>query len=187
MKKHFENRLEGKNTGLDSLIRIDGYYSMKNLDSKDTTYRFNFIFFNDGTYAAQFHPYALPHKNCEYYDWDGYPVFGPYAFRVGEWGVYQISHDTIKSQILMLGACYVSSSGYDRRFKIIDKQTLKYVYTNSFEKTWSFNIKEYSLAGFVPLDTLPSSDFPYKEDKFFWRHESDWKAYMERINKVKIK
>jgi hypothetical protein len=38
---------------------------------------------------------------------------------------------------------------------------------------------------FSPADSLPSSDCWLKEEKWIWRHESDWKAYMEKIKQKK--
>jgi hypothetical protein len=45
VKKHFTNKLEGGYTGLDSLIDINGYYSMARPSwTEDSVYRYNIIF-----------------------------------------------------------------------------------------------------------------------------------------------
>jgi len=162
---------------------------MKNLNNKkDTTFRINFIFFDDGTVAYNFFLYDLPRKgNNQEINQNKY---FPYTFLSAYKGVYRLDYDTIKIQILNKGAALVQSSYYEDWYKIIDKQTMKNIYYRFFSE-FSLIEKEienkYSLATFIPLDTLPSSDSYFKEDKFFWRHESDWEAYMERINKLKSK
>jgi len=37
----------------------------------------------------------------------------------------------------------------------------------------------------TPLDVLPPSDNWLKENKWIWRNESDWKAYMQHVGQIK--
>jgi hypothetical protein len=173
VKKHFTNKLEGGFTGLDSLIDINGYYSMRDLshERENPDYRYNIIFFKDGMFARQFFPSWLPAK-----------VEDVENFGASEWGVYRIEGDTIKTQGIHHGTWIVPYGGLEEWYKIINKTCIKNIYGKFLpEQKEFYSYMYYSPAEFIPLSIIPSSDHCWlRYDKHFWRNESDWKAYRER-------
>jgi len=116
----FTNLFDGKKTGLDTLIYLNGYY---HIDSGRIIFNDYFIFFNDGSIA---NPVDMRKSKFNNKDTVKY-ILG--------WGHYYLINDTIKCQVIHpLGALYYSSTfctervmTYQVDFKIINKNQIKLI------------------------------------------------------------
>jgi hypothetical protein len=191
-------KLEEKNTNIRDLINIEGYYT----HTKDSSFIIsnNIMFFEDGSYACSFTfkegtTYEKVKKNMSscVTSWirNNQIRWGTY------WGVYRLEGDTI------IGYCYIRSGLWggewsldEIRYKIKDRTTIIPIYSRGLLKVDEKYYKEFNISPwiknnspyqFVPCDSLPPSDCWLKEEKWIWRHESDWKDYMNMIEQKKIK
>jgi len=185
----------GKITDIREVLDIDGYYEF------DSTSCCKTIFFEDGTYGpVAFKRGAIQRDIKENMSkwmvgWtDKKQInWGNYFFH--DWGVYKIEGDTIVCQNFTKGALLSPSYYWAERYKIIDRRTMKIIYSQSLEKDDvkrnKNNNKSPWIDGvslhFVPADSLPSSDCWLKEERWIWRNELDWKEYIERIKLKKKK
>lgn len=176
-------KLEGKNTNIRNFIEIDGYYYM--LEYPDSNCR---MFFEDGTWVD----FSFKRDMLE----DGMKVNMPKSvvsrienkqLRWGSyWGVYKIKEDTLIVYGYEKGTFWKGWSLDEEKYKIIDNKTIQRIsYRGLLKADESSNdiygIRVNNTFLFSPADSLPSSDCWLKEEKWIWRNESDWKAYMEKI------
>jgi hypothetical protein len=190
-------KLEGTKTNIRSLLEIDGYYAWPNCP-----YNNGDMFFEDGTWVSFYFrrdkntDQILPEnekkanmsKSVQTWIVDGQVRWGTY------WGVYKISGDTLVLYHYDKGHFWKGWALRESRFKIIDKTTILLIYGKELLKTHeqyyksiNFNpwIKNGDKLYFNSADSLPASDCWLKEEKWIWRNEQDWKAYMERIKQIK--
>jgi hypothetical protein len=176
------NKLEGTDTNIRNLINIDGYYRSSSA---------NIMFFEDGSYVMNvfFKPNAtdsLIRTNMS--NWVKSWIDNKGLFQWGAtWGVYRIEGDTIIAHTVTPGNFW-SAWGFDEfRYEIINRTAIKEFYFSvspmELNSGKSLNFK-YE---FISCDLLPSSDNFLKENKWIWRHESDWKNYMQMIEQKKSK
>jgi len=191
-------KLEGKKTKIRDLLGIDGYFSFTDegnlvIDNNNG----NLIFFEDGSYVWQFRfKDSVTLNNIKnniaqcIFTWneDDQIRWGNY------WGVYEIRNDTIITNFFIKGTLLGRSwSLTEERYKIINRNTIRKIYIKGLLKADEsyYSNKSPWINGekqiFTPVDPLPSSDNWLKEEKWIWRNESDWKAYMERIKAEKQK
>ncbi|MCC6286370.1 MAG: hypothetical protein IT249_00655 [Chitinophagaceae bacterium] len=197
MKTAFTNKLEGGVTSLPDRIDINGYYRYWNRSewggyksipgSKDTLF-VDVMFYPDGTFI-----YNLYKQN-------GYLSYNDYfseIIRKGRsdwfyfshgWGVYSVVADTIKAQFLLHAAHFSPWWGGQEWFLIKDRSTLQLIFSDGlFDVTersrelGEIDVKTASDVIFHPLEVIPPSYAWFKENKFFWRSERDWRNYMEFI------
>lgn len=177
-------KLGGENTKIRNLIDIDGVYS-------DATYAT--MFFEDGTYVnffldkdeiekGEIHNLS---KSIQYWEEDGKKRWGY------NWGVYSIKNDTIIVYMYDKGNWLKSWTLSERRYKVINRQTIQNLYyimkteaASEWNKTRSPWIDSPTLH-FTPADSLPSSDCWLKENKWIWNNEFDWRTYMQKQSKKK--
>lgn len=148
IKNNFTNCYDEKNTGLDTLININGYYTI--MDGKDR-YGYNaiyvhkidtfytcFMFFPKGLYLGLFSSgekdltsffnevnkcVEKKGTNCGFYK---------YYF----WGKYQIEADTIITQsINRANSLNEFYNPWERKFQIINKNSLKLIASKPLHKT----------------------------------------------------
>jgi len=170
----------GDTMDISSLININGYYVIeKNITSgyppKPHTAYFYYMFFEDGIYLHNFSIENI-NKPKEY----------------SRWGCYTLSGDTIKTK----WACiYPPLSGppyaFELWYVVIDKNTIKEIFSKPLYKRTqqemeyylkNYAYKECQPATFVPIDTLPNSDYCWlKKQKWFWANEENWKLFMEKL------
>ena len=197
VKGYFTNRFEGKKTGIEKLLSIDGYYQSweeKGIDyktGKRDTFFLNVLFYNDGTLLYNF---FKPHDyegNTDMYlkqvakKWKEDPYY--VAF---DWGSYILSNDTIKAQYIS-NAHHAYLAPWDAEeqwFKIIDKKTIKPIYFRLLDKMNDDQVKDFKNKVeaskeliFQQVDTIPPPYCWLKEEKWLWRNEEDWKKYMEQV------
>lgn len=183
-------KLEGKNTNIRDLMEIDGYYIRPDYPQYG-----NIMFFEDGTWVYFSFKRGLSEndkkenliKSVECWSENNQIRWGSY------WGVYRIRNDTIRVHRYDKGSFWKGWSLSEERYKIINKKTIKRIYFRGilkaddsyyeFNSPWIYDADLY----FTPADSLPSSDNWLKEKKWIWRHERDWKAYMEKIKQEKKK
>lgn len=185
-------KLEGKNTNIRNLLDINGYYAL----TPDQKNLGNIMFFEDGSWVYfHFERDATDSdiKNNLSKSIDSW--CDNKLIRWGNnWGVYTIKNDTVILHNYDKGSLWGNSwSLSESRCKIIDRRTIKNIYSKSLMKLHESSYKENSpwLDGvsshFIPADSLPSPDCWLKEEKWIWRNESDWKDYMKKIEQIKKK
>jgi hypothetical protein len=177
-------KLEGKNTNIRDLLGIDGYYHMP--EYPDSNCR---MFFEDGTWVdfsfkrnmSKNEIRANMFKSIVSWIENKQLRMGSY------WGVYRTQNDTIIVYVYEQGTLWRGWSLHEERYKVIDQKTIQRIYFKGLLKRdedydpWRVRDNFH----FTPADSLPSSDCWLKEEKWIWRHESDWKAYMQHVEQVK--
>lgn len=184
----------GTYTGIDTLININGYYSV--VDSYNAT---SIMFYDNGLAAIGNVSY-----NMEQLD-KNKPLFykevaenpetkeAKHFYNLIDCGSYVICGDTIKIQMIY-GVRSIDDNliGMERWYKIIDKDTLQFldafpVTTNKKDKEdWRRSVPVFSRGGkkitFIPVPVKPQLDYFWiLREKWFWCNEQDWKNYMQRI------
>jgi hypothetical protein len=152
----YTNLLDGKITGLDTMINLHGFYSTVN--STDNLV----MFYNDGTFA----------------DLIGMKKSNDSISMINGWGHYYLEGDVIKAQVInAYGGIIVS--GYtkyivdvvDRWFKIINKDTIQEIYWFNCSgsekgKNWAYL---NSFSTFHPLKEKPDSNCWLKTKTWAWK------------------
>lgn len=137
VKNDFTSCFDNKNTGLDSLINVEGfYYVISKTDSskaepEDSQLR-AYIFYTNG-FATTKHPSGWLQKKID----DKYSFFGN----------YELIYDTIKVQFL--GSPRAMSMGkFEVWFKIIDNNTLRMLYYGDGKNIKRSDIEDFYLNPF---------------------------------------
>jgi len=187
IKNAFTYCYEDRYTGIDTLINIEGYYSLHPI----------LIFYDNGLVVSPIARDAerLLHNGFSFLQEETKntkTINSRYSiFNFIECGSYKICVDTIKIQLI-----HKSSSindywrGHEYWYKIIDRNTLLFVgsyliTTNQKEK--DFIEKNYPFTGgskstFVPVPTLPQPDYFWiLKEKWFWCNDQDWKTNKNRL------
>lgn len=204
---------QDKNTGIDSLININGYFQMgetpggvygfgKSVWKVDTNYT-NYMFFKDGTFLCQFGDYHYPGNIPKYFQEvvENTKQGKSDEFYKGfQWGGYIICGDTIKAQYI--NHPHVLSDGwmsYEEWFKVIDKNTIKNIFKQSLcgdkriiydnktaeDTKYTGGDKTYTLlpAKFISTPVVPSSDCWLKYKKWFWCDGNKYEEWKKKIEK----
>jgi hypothetical protein len=199
IKREFTNRFEGKNTGIREKLNMDGYYQYWRQEDIEfnpqtkqrDTFFYNLIFYEDGTYLynfSSFHDY--PQNPDEYLKQVAKNGKTDRFYVSFYWGIYKIAHDTIVAQFIdnVSGAYLAPWSGGEAWFKIIDRNTLQYLYYRNFKKrnhdeiiAAEKSVANSSLAIYHSSEILPPPYAWLKKEKWLWANEEDWKRYMELI------
>jgi hypothetical protein len=154
---------DGKITGLDTMLNLNGYYHTINGGSIGNTY---FLFYNDGTYADLIHVINTKQNKSD-------------SIRIiNGWGHYIIHNDTIKAQVIEVYGGIIDS-GYtkyiadvvDRWFKIISKDTIQEIYWYNYSRSKKDQNWDYinSFATFHPLKDKPDSNCWLKTKPWAWK------------------
>ena len=208
IKSRFAYCYDGQNTGIDTLINTDGYYSMGCITDRwgylgkyehiiDTVF-VNLMFYKNGIFIYNFDDYNhnIPQyfKNIVEYTKNGNDI--PF-FQRFYWGLYIISGDTIITQYVNhpspLSLTWLAR---ENRYKIIDSNTIQYIYSKIldrkteeerkiFQKSMEQSLSDYLPASFIPVEVKPSSDCWLKKEKWFWCDEIKYEEYM--MNQLNIK
>jgi len=185
-------KLEGHNTDIRNFLEINGYYlSPKFID-------YALLFFEDGSITTiTFIENATDSMKFNHLS-QSILYWGKH--HGSHWGVYKIDKDTLVIQSFVLGNWFNNFIGngyqgiWESKYQIIDRQTLKLIYSKSLLKIYQeyeYNKNPYAVSEknfiykFVPAKELPSSDCRLKEEKWIWRNEEDWKAYIKKVKQRK--
>jgi len=214
IKKGFIYKYDGKETHLDSLINIHGFYIgnsyyIGDMPWHDTVYlRGDMIFFKDGIYTADILSgvyYLHQYKNIsEYFS----VIYRDDSLKIPNnfyerriWGRYLLFDDTIKVQYVIRPKLQSSSTMWyamELWYKIIDKDRILLIFEkpigiSKIEKLYYYERKRNSKPikrlpdTFVSTEVLPSSNGWIKKEKWFWENKNDWKNYMDSIKLEKKK
>jgi len=158
--KGFTYLYDGKYTGIDTLLNIDGYFY------SDSTHN-TVLFYRDGTVAIS----SLP-KNKEFFDKENKNKF----FYTPRWGRYRLYGDTVKTQtILNFGGMESMRTGFNT-YVIKSKNEIEYYSRTQKDSTFIYRIPLY----FHPYSNrLDSAHYWVEKRKWFW----DKEAYKERKKK----
>jgi len=209
LKKHFTFLYTPNEKELYSLIHTDGYYTtieirthripkgfsgQKSEFITDTTYM-NYLFFKDGIVLSNMWP------SVGTWDTVNLPIFLTKMAQdttntlklLGTWGTYIISEDTIRMQIIHpSGSLNDGWSGWEDHFKILNKKTIKLIYTKPIhylspsdkkiytEQFYQERIKDEKPAIFIKSKAIPNSDCWMKKERWFWKSEKDYNEYMNK-------
>jgi hypothetical protein len=190
-------KLERKNTNIRDFIEIDGYY--QSIDSSE--HNSGMMFFEDGTFVAllwfkQGVTESMKRENLSQ-TVRSWKQKGKVRWGI-RWGAFKIEKDTLVGQYFQIGTFF--GGGWwecdEIKYEIIDRHTFKIVYSKSLFKDdddrytnkhpYEVSQKNF-IYKFVSADSLPPSDCWLKEEKWIWRHEADWKDYMQRVKQIKEK
>ena len=171
---------DGKRTGIDSILNIDGYYSMNHTMNQVFSYNNDeksigigdCMFFKDGFFIYSFQP----------------------SSNDGLCGSYILRNDTIKAQFITntkVEKCYIEEIW----FQIIDKNRIKWLGSSAFFKMTENNVKELKDKQyypepykFIPLESFPNPDRLWiKRKNFFWCDKEKYKEYMAKLKEEKRK
>jgi len=185
LRKDFTNCFEGKSTNIRSLIDIDGYYIMYDLEGyyygfknefKDTL-DINMIFYEDGTFLYNFSGVFDYRDDIPGYlakvaqNGDKDPFYSGF-----DWGVYRIDGDIIKAQYINHASGMAPWDAREEWFKIVDRKTIVSIYarrlgvtmTEVARKNYKKAISRCTPARFVPLEVIPPPNCWLKNDEWFW-------------------
>lgn len=189
-KRGFDFCYDGKDTGLDSLIRIDGYYEIRTVkydNYVDTTlngYPYKkpvdtliahkdstlIAFFNDGMTASSWlgYEYLLKKQNNGELDQSKLQDY------FTSWGNYKVQGDSIITHTInrpsLLSANWF---GREEVYVIKDSRTLEFLSRESFNPRYKKHLigfdslMNYSNATFRSTDFLPVTDVWLKKKKWF--------------------
>jgi hypothetical protein len=151
----FTNKFDGKYTGLDTILNVDGYY---NIDNK-----FKYLFYRDGTIVngGIIDKSKFTSKDTLYY--------------INGWGHYTIKMDTIKAQFIILPGviwdCCTLAPVYvfDAWFKILNKDTIIEVYNCEIGESYQKNSIVKRTASFHPFIDRPDSNCWLKTKPWAWK------------------
>jgi hypothetical protein len=197
VKKAFTYHYTDTYTGIDTIINIDGYYANNKI-----------MFYDNGLVVGPFeYGYITEKFNyneslflkeiAEKPDIKDSKSF----YNTVDCGSYIICGDTIKVQIMHKSWSINDYwRGHENWYKILNKDTLQvinYFPITANKKELEHFIKYYSIPipvggrakiKFVPVPSKPASDYYWiLKEKWFWRNETDWKAYMEKVKQIKKK
>jgi len=168
-------------TGIDTLIKIDGFYDMNISFCEDKSWNNGkVVFYSNGMF--------LENPQLE-----NIKEFNLNIETIGKWwnwGVYRLSNDTIIGQTLHIdGATSSCESVY---YKIIDSCTIQRIHpvdrsnyyineTYDYRPLYFYKFS-YSKAHFVPFDSLPNPDVSKaKSKKWFWCDKKEYKKWKKSI------
>jgi hypothetical protein len=188
IKDNFTYCFDGIDTGIDSLINVEGYYVIFDIE-RDS--RLHLMFYKDGTYIEGFSSsyYKSIQSLFEEMMNDPNKLKGFHKYR--EWGRYIICSDTIKVQTVERpGAGSMSRIWWFSEvwFKIIDRNTIVGIYpTKSLVRyPEGIEVKNYMRnygipARFYPLSVKPNSDCFLKKEDWFWCNEELYRQYKQTL------
>jgi hypothetical protein len=170
-------KLEGKNTNIRDLLEIDGVFN------------FSTVFYEDGTWVNFSMEKNDDDRINNLFNYVNTWIKGRQIRWGTNWGVYKIQNDTIITYSYNQGSLLVEWLLDEGRFKIIDRKTIKLIYAGELLDVYKRSKEERNVSPwierdpihFTPVDTLPPADCWLKEEKWIWRQESDWKAYMQHV------
>jgi hypothetical protein len=178
------NCYDGRDTGLDTLIHINGYYTTKipdesgasSVDMNDEKIEGNslpnFMFFEDGIFVGDI---GSQEMSVEQYLEELATTGKSLDFKSFYHGTYKIYNDTIKVQYISPG---YANTWFAKEiwYKIIDKNTIVDFHSEHIALTWEDrkkdsykpqNYRSWNYSRFVPLEWVPRSDSWLKKEKWF--------------------
>ena len=215
IKNSFTYCYEGKYTGIDTLINIDGYYREMSLYKRsptvggflkdtsiyylDTVYS-HFMFYDNGIYVSAIRDAYYDDHKKEWIKKEDVSTFlkdfaenseapGANYFYGNNWGGYIICGDTIKIQGMHKAGSL--NDGWHLRedwCKIIDKNTIIRINAFNFPTTEISQPKNKTSLPiiFFPIPAKPPPDKSWiLKEKWFWCNEEDWMVYMENLKSGK--
>ncbi len=195
IQQNFTFCYDGQNTGIDSLINIEGYYVVKypykGVDTACNTCT-NLMFYKDGTLLSNFRAFDEEGVSLSQFtipsffkevaqNEEGKKAF--WFYNSSYWGCYKIEKGIIKVQYInrVVGPIvpWIASEEW---YKVIDRNTIIQIETKPLDikphqyttdndwKNWEIDKKKlkYYPAHFVPVAIRPAPDCWLKKEKWFW-------------------
>lgn len=178
-KKNLDICYDGGSTGLESVLKIQGYFwkhvwiydDQGELVFSDTT---ELVFLRDGTCIVEIVSDSTELRGVDYINTRiarGQDISGYYT------GIYQVNNDTITMQILshVTFGNFNPWEALESKYLILNDTTIKFIESTNLTESqgypWRTTVSFRTLnsvARFVPLDTLPTYDMWVREKKYFW-------------------
>jgi hypothetical protein len=197
IRKRMTYCYNGLDTGLDTLININGYYNLTYIWERDERYttkgqwvhkidtmHSNIMFYNDGMFASGLWGRDLNNRNyinrdIQYYfnvleESENITIGASYR------GSYKISGDTIKTQYINHSSALTNVwMAFETWYKVIDKNTIKiiarkklyYDRMNQDKSEMDLHLldnNDQKTLSFFPIQTRLDSDCWLKKKKWFW-------------------
>jgi hypothetical protein len=198
IQKHFTHRYDGGNSGIDSLIAINGYYTIakpniyrqydKIFSTKykvvQDTFYMNYVFFKDGIFLwnMSFNDCDSPKCITAKLKKDGKDSLNRFY---GNWGIYSVNGDTIIVQYIhKCSSLNDSWTAWESKFKVIDRKTIlefdvRPLYRKSKSELiyWENHKKglKFEPANFIPTEILPASKTWLKKGKWIQKNKNNIK------------
>ena len=194
VKQNFTYCYDGLDTGIDSLINIEGYYDFTSKDCPSCYIRI--MFYKDGTcvigsFYSKGESVQSYFENIVNHDPKGLYYFHKYK----DWGCYIIKGDTIKLQKIDRPVGWESDARWfleEIWYKILDNKTIVGICPSKRPSPYSYDSYEDSYmsrygvpAKFTHLTVRPDSNCSLKQKKWFWCSEEDWAEYKIQLKKNK--
>mgnify|MGYP001168281205 FL=1 len=176
VRENFNYCFDGKKTGLDSLININGFYYL----GEDYEYLTNgeFIFYDNG-FVRSGHGKSWSEQNFDN------------SIQYGSYGKYSLSNDTIKMQIISSPEG-MGVTEYKIWFKIINYNSIEVIYQGKLNDITKSDLKKFkddvksdifykkkgSIYKISPTKRKSDINKTYIiHKKWFWCNELDYKTY----------
>jgi hypothetical protein len=180
----------GKNTGIESLININGYYhysktyveKRRNTTAgewrweKDST-TYDLIFFSDGSLIVCFGDPDRDRNNIPLYFQELVEKEKlnnkRYSLNATFNGKYQIFGDTIKAQYINRPGLTNTWYGFETMYKIIDRNKLKIIYKKHLTRDKNdridiLSLTKYDYIRFCPVSVIPNAKVWLTNRRWFW-------------------
>lgn len=190
IRKNFTNCYTGKPVNIRSLINIDGYYMFVRLERWSSGYgptmtsgdssEINMLFYEDGTFLYNFFKDNDYPNNTKQYLSDITKNKNFTSFYTEfDWGIYRIAGDTLIVQYInnVSKAYFAPWNCWEKRFKIIDRNTLQYVGASNLADGSAQALRifkeaeakrKYLPAKFIPCEVIPPPNSWLKKEDWVW-------------------
>jgi|GEM_PF-1476635 len=199
LEKEFNFCYTNRYTGLDTLLNIEGYYTVGIISNNsyhsgsiietDTIY-LSLLFYPDGMFVRNFDNYDTNISNylSNVVKYPGEGIFQSFH-NWCSWGCYSIHGDTVKVMFMN----HPSSPSptwyvYENWFLIVDKNTIQRINTRRVYPTvntefYNSLTKDQAIipASFIAVDTIPNSNCWLKKEEWFWCKQEDYMNYIKEI------
>jgi hypothetical protein len=179
-KLYFNQCYNPQDNGIDSVLRIDGYYFGNFSDDVDSKNGYSIMLFHDGSVVVNVH--LNKDNSGNLLDDEMY---------LSCWGTYVYNGKILKCQTFH---STMSSSGLrESSYRIINDTTLwkirsKIMSGNSIGKIFyndSTSNRYIEIMNFIKLESKPDSSCRLKEKKWFWCDKEKYKGYMKKLKEEK--
>ncbi|MBL7712747.1 MAG: hypothetical protein JNL13_09795 [Chitinophagaceae bacterium] len=174
-KQYFGNCCNLKKTSIRSFLEIDGYYVLSFIDTESNTgtvsdtNQYKIIFYENGLCVSGWAVYVKTIKDV-YTEIERIINNGSkdWFYKTAAWGKYEIRNDTIVTRNIIYGTLIRPVNVWEVRYKIVNRTTIVQIDEKKLVRTGKHGVQQtekndavYFQANFVPLQTIPVSDYSW--------------------------
>ncbi|RPH32187.1 MAG: hypothetical protein EHM93_10225 [Bacteroidales bacterium] len=184
----FSYCFDGKPTGIDSIIGVNGLYRGKMVLYDGQILYSSLMLYRDGSIAQELG--KVPTDSALIQDY--FTSLGHKGEEMSKktpcsWGRYIVSNDTIKVQLIVHYSYFDGWDAYEVHYKILDKRRIIEIsskpigreYSRDYLEMYDDNVKKskYFPMTFIPLKQRPDSTCWLKKEKWFWCNKELYKVW----------